>query len=451
MGTRLLSIVYNGYTISEAISWTEALDYDANEYRLSADFLLTAASATALHTAVANAGALNANEGDLTITMDGSNRRVYTSGTHVHNVAGKLSKPGHRLDSETSNVLRFEYRATTATTDDGGRLQSSYTRNVDASGISRVTISGRYSHDGAGGSALSNYDSGIAAWVTTVFGNLGLTEADYDLVEEVKTPLDDEGGLMEFRRVYEEVQSTPNNANIKRFRASIHTVRTTPRGDKAVTPLIRCTAIWSCSVDQAIGDDEDLRDLYTGTIRADLIDRIKAASNGTRVYVISDDFRIDETKSDLQGALTAEIQGSGGALFFFEEFITVSIRENKTRRRRWSGQAHDYTWFSPGPTITGQVLTRYHQVAGAPSDPPMRSKAPFAPQAAAGRWDSDGDTERRGNEIRGDSGLGGDQGLFWEVERTTSWTWVSTRSAEVAPSAAIKGFGGAFTDIIRGG
>lgn len=448
MGSRLLSFTYGGYTIAEQIhKWSESIETGGMHgggkfYVLSVDFLITADGASSLHTAIALAeAALVAPEGNLVITMDGSNRRSYTSGTDTRLVTTKLVKPGSEFDTETSNLLRFEYRAQLGLADDGGRAShSGYALMIDASGMRMVHMHGTYAFNGAT-TARAQYTAGIAAWVTSAFTALGLTEANYELVTDSTSDPSDEAASVDFARAYEEVMTTPANANIKLFRVNVSAQKLTTRGDASVEPALIALVRWSCNVDHAIGDDEDLLDLYEDTVRPDVVARIKAGTGATTVYILEEDKGIDESRYVLSGSLRAECYG-GAALFFFTE--TLEMRQNtaKSRRRRWSGVPGDYVVWSPGPVATATIVTRFSQVGAAGwSDPAARMKGP-PDWASGGFWDRDGYSERSGNELRGEAALADGRQKFWGVEIATSWFWMSNRSATVPPSAPAGGFGG---------
>lgn len=448
MGTRLLSFTYNGYTIAEQIhKWSEEIGMGGGmggagkSYTLTVDFLLTAAGATALHADIATAEtALTVPEKNLVITMDGSNRRNYTSGTDTRLVTTRLSKPGSDFDTESSNLLSFEYRAQLGLADDGGRAShSGYAKMVDASGMRMIHMHGAYEFNGAT-TARAQYDAGIAAWVSGAFTALGLTEANFELVSDDTSDPDDEASRVEFRRVYEEVMTTPANANIKRFRVSVSARKLTARGDASAEPALSATARWSCNVDHAIGDDEDLLDLYEDTIRPDLVARIETGTGAQSVYILSDDYEVDESRYIISGTIVADCFGK--ALFFFDEQISLQQVASKVRRRRWSGVADDYVEWSPGSAVTGTVVTRFAQVSAAGwTDPAARSKAPPA-WGANGFWDQDSYYERSGNELRGDAAIADGGVKFWDVEITTTWFWMATRSSMAAPSVPAGGFGG---------
>lgn len=445
MGSRLLSFTYGGYTVAEQIhKWSESIDASGTgkRYSLTVDFLITAAGASALHTAVSLAEtSLAAPEGNLVITMDGSNRRSYTSGTDTRLVTTRLSKPGSEFDSETSNLLRFEYRAALGLSDDGGRTNSSgYARLIDASGLRMVHMHGAYQFNGAT-TARAQYDAGIVAWVSSAFTALGLTEADYELISDDTFDSDDEGTSVDFRRIYEEVRTTPANANIKRFRASISTSKATARGDTRVEPIIEATVQWSCNVDKAIGDDEDLKDLYDATIRADLASRIKTGTGATNIIVTQEHFSLDETRSIVSGTLRANCFGK--MLFLFEEALIVQAQMGKARRRRWSGIANDYVTWTPGPYATATIVTRFSQISAAGwSDWVSMHDPPALAGFGDGFWDQDGYMERSGSGHLGDATISDGAVKTWDVEIVTTWRWVANRTQIVQPAAPADSFGG---------
>jgi len=278
---------------------------------------------------------------------------------------------GDADDTDTRRLWRLEARfeapATDATNDAGGRRQASFAVAEGPSGLRLLRFSGSYTpktaSDTTTTTAQTNFEANIDTFTATIRVALGGTWAELD--RNFSEP--DERGTLTFTMNYEELYfpesaSATDDADIAGAQVSFARVSSWEVGlPGTITPSLIAVE-YSSSIAKANTWDE-LMDVWRTKIKPHLITSIETMF-GSGATIRAEQVVPIVSSSRIAASLRVFVRGSGSDILAWEKEVGYSITPNADTRNVFSGKLHDYTEFSPSPTITGTVTIAVIRVGG---------------------------------------------------------------------------------------
>lgn len=275
-------------------------------------------------------------------------------------------------NTDTRRLWRFEARferpATDATNDPSGRRSGSFAVAEGPSGLRLIRFQGVYTPTSASATstttARANYEAAIETYTTSITSALGGTWAELD--RNFSEP--DERGTLTFTMNYEELNfpesaSATDDADIAGAQVSFSRASNWELGlPGTITPSMVLVS-YASSIAKANTWD-DLLGVWRTKIKPHLLASIETLF-GDGAIVRAEQVTPIVTASRLTASMLVFVRGSGSDIISWEKDVGYSINVNADTRNNFSGQFHDYTEFSPSPTISGTVTVAVTRVGGA--------------------------------------------------------------------------------------
>lgn len=385
-----LSITYNSYTISESmqtgkVSYVE--EYDSAT--ISVDFVISAASASALTTADATARtALTEWNQALTFTF-GSTWLSFSHSSNTGFLARpRLTKNGKEQDTETSRYYTWTCRFSLPAdaTGYGGRQTGEVHVIYEPSKRRRVVCSAVYTAVGSD-SAYTLASTNGPTWADAIISGLGGT---YDAVSVGDYTYDHENKTCRFSRVYrEQVENDKSGGQQSGVIDSEISYQQTWAGEFGVspyppfnygeTPPCVITASYRCTFDTSTLSTIDTGEtVYRTILRPFLVSRLSEAMNlaahpeangGLIVMGPGESFAFSRSTCEMTGTMTLMAPRSTSARTFYSETVSVSASIGITSRKLWDGAAHTYARWGVGESQTATQTVTIKQLGSMPTAP----------------------------------------------------------------------------------
>lgn len=346
---RTFAVTYGTYVIGLSGTDSEVrltdkirMDQDYEGVSVSFEVIVLGSSAANFLTVEADlVAAYTKPDQALLIAVGGSTRYTWSQSSNTgFNAQPSIEKLAGDEDTDRSSRYRLSVSLGLPADLSGkdGRQSSSVGVSFDASGIRTVTVSGVYTAL-ASNSARAQFEASIAAYVATVKSALSVTT--WELVGRPTEEDDDNGKLLRFSRVYQEVikaQSTAGgdhsaivNPSLKIRRADNATNDTLELGQtEAMTNL---SVDYYCSVDHSVTTDLDT--LYTGTIRPYIIQEAETLAGGA-VAVLDEKPAFDAFRNRVSVSMSLRAD-TGSGLYAATVETQEIISSGEIRYVVWNG------------------------------------------------------------------------------------------------------------------
>ncbi len=246
--------------------------------------------------------------------------------------------------------------------DEGGRRAASINVSQDPTGRKSVTISGIYTaiDDGGVRDAVASFTVEFSTFATDV---LSLIPGDFDQLP-VQYQYDDERAELTFSASYleqdvpEQIDTGSGVFNDAIKDQNIIFARRS-RWSIGLPGLIVPSVVevnYNAGIDRTVVDHTDLVDFYKDTIKPHIINQVKLKFGSQFGIIIREElvnFRLDG--SGVSVFMQILLKRSETDLVRFTKVVTYRLSTQKDIRNRWTGFNHDYTTFTPGPRILGEI------------------------------------------------------------------------------------------------
>jgi hypothetical protein len=289
---RLLAVSYNGVTIGlsggasyhlqDKYTWEEGYDQARIVFRV---LVTNATRATFLAAELALRAAFSAPDGDLSVTLGGSSRHVYTqAGNAGFNARSSCRKLGG--DTDTANSSEWECEVVIQLPADltgkDGRREATEEVSYSPANFRTLTVTGVYTALGAAGAKaqyeaeVGDYASGVLSALTGTWRSVGSGTWSREHNDK----------LLRFTRLYEEVTIAPPSGVTSLVSPTLKITKRTAANESspelgATAALVELTLEYGAWVDK--DSTVDLEALYEGSLRNYLLAKAQEIANSTVV------------------------------------------------------------------------------------------------------------------------------------------------------------------------
>lgn len=395
------SLVYNSYTITEAMqvgkfSYFEGYD----KAQISCDFMLEAASASALTTLdIAAAAALTEWDKDCTLTYGGTHRSYSHSGNTGFLARPRLAKQGSQTDTETSRRYRWtcEFSLPADASGDDGRQSGEWHLVYEPSKRKRLVVSAVYTAT-VGSSAYANASAYGPTWGDSIVTDVGGT---YDAITAGDYTVDHRNKTCRFERVYRQQveddkeggqQSGVIDSTLSYSQTWPARFGTGPSDTGSGQPPCIVTAEYKCTLDTTtITTSDTAETLYRTVLKPWLLTELRIALNlaahpeasGQLITVDpGESFFFSRSTCEMLGRITLLAPQSSGARTFYSETISIDGDVGVVSEKLWSGKANTYSRWGVGESQRATQTITIKQLGSSPQPPdglasPWKPEGPF--------------------------------------------------------------------------
>lgn len=392
------SLVYNSYTITEAMQVDKFSYFEGyDKAQISVDFILEAASASALTTLdIAAAAALTAWDKNLVFTYGGTHRDYSHAGNTGFLARPKLSKPGSPQDTETSRRYRWtcEISLPADATDDGGRQSGEWHVLYEPSKRRRVVVSGVYTAT-VDHSAYDNASTNGPTWAASVISDLGGT---YDATTHGDFTVDHRNKMCRYSRVYREQVENDKEGGQQSgvIDSTLSYSQTWPArfgtgysDTGSGQPPTTVTAEYRCTLDTTTITTADTAEtLYRTVLKPWLLTELRTALNlpahpeasGQLVTIDpGETFSFSRSTCEMLGRITVLAPDGGSSRTAYKEVVTIDGDVGVTSEKLWSGSPNTFSRWGVGSIQRATQTVTISQLGSSPQEPDGLS-APWQPE-----------------------------------------------------------------------